>query len=158
MWIIASPIAALCPSSMGLVAVHPRVSNCELLDRATGRQRGHQPARLLAAPGPGFRWLARILVLWKDARIFASLATFALRRLRVGRPRLTAIFFPAELSETFFKFALLGGQSNREGLANLLMKLPHLIDRHRVKIEFFAHSRFLPLRFALANRKKVIWT
>ena len=132
------------------VAVQFRISDRELLDRATGLQRGHQPARPFPPSGPGFRRLAGIPVFRENPRIFASLANLAwrcLRRRRVG------IFFPTKLSEPLFEFALFGGQPNREGLADLLVKLPHLIDRHRLKIEFFSHSLVL----TLAIRNNIIW-
>jgi hypothetical protein len=44
----------------------------ELVERVSGLERGDEPSRLLAASGPGFSGLQRIIVFWHNLRVFAA--------------------------------------------------------------------------------------
>jgi len=49
---------------------------------------------------------------------------------------------PAQLRQPFLKLPLFRVQPNRQNPANFLMQLPHVINRHRVKVQFLAHNIF----------------
>ncbi|MEO8320393.1 MAG: hypothetical protein ABI561_18945, partial [Bradyrhizobium sp.] len=62
---------------------------------------------------------------------------------------MTRFLFAPKLRQSLFKLALFGRQTDGQDLADLLVKLPHLIDGHRVKIQLFGHPRlshFIRLR------------
>jgi len=131
---------SLYPSLAGIAPVGFRTPDHKLLDRATSLERGSKPTRLLAPPGPSFRWFIRISIFWKHRRIFAPLASDIFRS-PTRQLRRRQFFFITKLCQSLFEFTLLGRQSDGQDLADFLVQLPHLINRHGIQIRLLAHPQ-----------------
>ncbi|MGY3451434.1 hypothetical protein ACVILH_003776 [Bradyrhizobium sp. USDA 4353] len=127
----ASNESGALPTAFGRTAAVDR----ELLDPASRLDRSDQPARLLAAAGPGLGRL-RIAVFRQDPRIFATRFAIAV----VGRSALAIRPFDYTAAaiqdrQTTFELALFRCDPFSEDLADLLMERPEVIERHRLEID-----------------------